>query len=120
MRVGSFGATIMFPEAIVAVHDGGGKRLGDVCAQLAADLVDCRKLARLVELPELREAAHLALEVAAGPGEGDEAGSAHVGGVDLDERVDEVEPERGDATPRSRGPAGSSRVITSPSRKRIT
>ena len=45
-------------------------------------------------LPELREAAHLALEVAARPDEVGDAGALHVDRVDLDQRVDEVEPER--------------------------
>ena len=69
MRVGSFGRDHHVPEAVVAVHDGGRERVGDVLGQEAADLVDGGDLARLVDLPQLREAPHLALEVAAGPRE---------------------------------------------------
>ena len=62
--------------------------------QVAADLVDRRDRTRLVDLPELGEAAYLAFEVAARASERGETRRAEVGGVDLDQRVDEVEPER--------------------------
>ena len=54
---------------------------------------DVGEIARLVDLPELREAAYLPLEVAARAHEVGDAGRAHVDGVNLDEGIDEVEPE---------------------------
>ncbi len=53
-----------------------------------------RELTRLVDLPELVEASDLTLVVTPGPRERREAGCRHVGGVDLDERVDEVVAEK--------------------------
>ena len=76
------------------MHDGRRQRLRQVGGEPRADLLDLRQLARLVDLPELREAAHLALQVAAGARERRELVARDVGGVDLDERVDEVEAER--------------------------
>ena len=70
-----------------------GERLGEVRCEPAADLFDVGQLARLVDLPELREAPHLALEVAPRPCERRQLRPRHVGGVDLDQRVDQVEAE---------------------------
>ena len=53
-----------------------------------------RDLTRLVDLPELREAPHLALVVAPRSPERGQAGRRDVGRVNLDERVDEVLAER--------------------------
>ena len=55
--------------------------------------LDLRELTRLVDLPELGEAPDLTLVVAPGPRERRQAGRRDVGGVDLDERVDEVVAE---------------------------
>jgi hypothetical protein len=57
-------------EAVVAVHHGRRERLGHAHRQPGGRLDDRRQVARAVHLPELGEAAHLALEVAAGSGEG--------------------------------------------------
>ncbi len=81
------------PEPEVAVHHGRRKRLGQVAREPPADLVHGRHLARLVDPPELGEAPNLALAVAPGPRERRERRARHVGGMDLDERVDEVVPE---------------------------
>jgi hypothetical protein len=75
------------------VHDRRGKRFGDVRGQPGSDLLDVRQLTRLVDLPELSESPHLALQIAAGPREGCELVTRHVGGVNLDQRVDEIETE---------------------------
>ena len=53
-----------------------------------------RELACLVDLPELPEAADLALAVAPRTRERGQPGARHVGRVDLDERVHEIVPER--------------------------
>ena len=89
------------------MDDGLGRGSGRLRREHARHLVDLRYLACLVDIPELGEAAHLALEVAAGARERRELGPCDVGGVDLDERVDEVEPERACAPPPSRGPAAA-------------
>jgi len=74
------------------VNDGRRQRLRDVLGQEASNLVNGGDLARLVDLPELREALHLPFEVAARSRERPELRSLR--GVDLDERVDEVHAER--------------------------
>ena len=76
------------------MDDGRCERLGDLLGEEARHVVDVGELARLIDLPEVREAANLAFEVAAGSPERGERGGRHIGGVDLGERVDEVEPER--------------------------
>ena len=84
----------MFPsrKSPCTTVDGSGS--GTSSASLRADLLDLRELARLVDLPELREAPDLPLVVAPGASECDQGRRLDVGGVDLDERVDEIEAER--------------------------
>ena len=82
------------PEPEVAVHDGRGQRVRQRGGEAFADVVDLRELARLVDLPELGEAANLALVVAPRPRERDETRRRHVGRVDLHEGVDEVVSQR--------------------------
>ena len=84
-------------EPVVAVHDGRQERMRHVRREPLPHPLDLRDLARLVDLPELREAAHLPLVVAPRPGEGRERRGRDVGGVDLDESVDQVEAERSPA-----------------------
>ena len=81
------------PEPEVAVHDGLRQSRRHGVREPGADVLDLRDLPRLVDLPELREAPHLPLVVAPGTRERREPGTAHVGGVDLDERVDQVVAE---------------------------
>ena len=77
------------------MHDGRcASGSGIRAASQAATCSTCGQLARLVDLPELREPPHLPLEVAARPRKRRELGQRDVGGVDLGERVDEVEAER--------------------------
>ena len=90
------------------MDDGRGQRLRQRGGELAADLLDGRDLSRPVDLPELREAAHLPLEIAAGARERRERGSGDIGRVDLGERVDEVEPEPAARRRARRGPAAAS------------
>ena len=72
----------------------GGRGSGTCAGERVRHLVDVGELSRLVDLPEVGEAADLAIEVAARSLECGERGCRDVGGVDLDEGVDEVEPER--------------------------
>ena len=76
------------------MHDGRWQRLRQVRGEPRSHLLDLRQFAGLVDLPELREPAHLALHVAAGARERGELVVRDVGGVDLHEGVDEVEAER--------------------------
>ena len=69
------------------------RRLGQVVPEPGADLLDLRDLPCLVDVPQLGEPPHLALVVAPRPGERSEARRRDVGGVDLDEHVDEVVAE---------------------------
>ena len=72
------------------MDDRVGKRLGQLVGEPGRHLDDGRDLARRVDLPQLREAAHLALEVAAGAGERGERQLRDVRRMDLDERIDEL------------------------------
>ncbi len=83
----------MLPEPVVAVDDGERQRLGHRAGEPFADRLDVGEIPRLVDLPQLRKAAYLPLEIAALAHEVGDARRAHVDGVDLDEGVDEVEPE---------------------------
>ena len=83
----------MLPEPVVAVDDGERQRLGQRAGEPFADRLDVGEVARPVDLPQLREAAHLPLEIAALAHEVRDAGRVHVDRVDLDQRVDEIEPE---------------------------
>jgi predicted ATPase/DNA-binding SARP family transcriptional activator len=80
-------------EAVVAVHDRGGRAVGHRRAQRLADLEAGRQLARGVDLPEPRPPAQLALEVAGRLAQGLEAARAPVDGVQLGQRVHELEAE---------------------------
>ena len=84
----------MFPSRKSPWTTVGGSGSGTLSASHAETSLDARDLARLVDLPELREAPHLALVVAPRSRERGEAGRRDVGRVDLDERVDEVVAER--------------------------
>ena len=75
------------------MDDGERQRLGQRAGEVFTDRLDVPELARLVDLPQLREAPHLAFEIAALAHEVGNAGRAHVDRVDLDQRADEVEPE---------------------------
>ena len=70
-------------------------------------------------LPERGEAAHLALEVAVGTAEVAEAGALGVDGVQLGERVDEIEA-RPAASVGVASDAGSRSVTTSPCSSSMT
>jgi hypothetical protein len=73
------------------VDDRQGKRVRHRTGQPVADCRDVRQVASPVDLPQLREPAHLPLEVAARADELGDGGRAHVRRVDLDQRVDELE-----------------------------
>ena len=77
------------------MHDGRRQRLRERAPRATPrPRSTVRQLARLVDLPELREPPHLPLEVAARAARTRPApGRDDVGRMDLDERVDEVEPE---------------------------
>ena len=96
------------------MDDGRGKRLRQPVREPARRPRRPRELPRLVDLPELREALHLPLEVAARPSERGELGSGDVGRVDLGERVDEVEPEPAARSGVSRARAAARSVTTWP------
>ena len=72
------------------MYDGVRQRLRQGRGEAPRHVDDGRDLPRRVDLPQLGEAAHLALEVAARPREHYETGVADVGRMDLDERVDEL------------------------------
>ena len=76
-------------RAVVTVHDRHS-RVRPVSIEPRGDLGNERQLTRLVHLPEPGEAPHLPLEVAGRLAEALETGGAPVGGVDLDERIDEL------------------------------
>ena len=67
-----------------------GRDSGMFCASHAPTLLDGRDLARLVQLPQAREAPQLALQVAGRLAEALQPGRAPVDRVDLDERVDQL------------------------------
>ena len=86
-----------------------GRGCGSSSASRVPDLDHVSDLARCVDLPELREAAHLPLEVAARPRERGERRIRHIGCVDLDQRVDELvaePPPRGRVVEARRQPVG--------------
>ena len=101
------------------MDDGRRERSGHVVGEPRRDLVDARDLTRLVEVPELREAANLALVVAPRSSKRGESRSRDVGRVDLDERLDEIVAERATRSSVS-SPGGSSSAGTNPSRYVIT
>ena len=74
------------------MHDGERQRVGDRRAEPLPHLGH-RQLAGRVHRPELHEPPHLTLGVASRTHERREAGLGHVRPVDLDERVDQVEPK---------------------------
>ena len=106
-------------EAVVAVHDAGPARARQLVAKPVGELCDERQLARGVVLPERREAAHLALEVAVGATEVAQAGALDVDGVQLGERVDEI-VARPPARAGVASDAGSPSVTTSPCSSSMT
>ncbi len=105
MRVGSSRADHRVSEPEVSVHDGRRERIGHAVGEPGADLLDLGNLPRLVDLPELREAPDLPLVVAPGPRERGESRRLDVGGVDLDEGVDEIVAERASRSLASRARA---------------
>ena len=67
-----------------------GRAVGHGFCKLGRDVVDLRELARLVDVPKLCEAPHLPLVVAPRTRERRKPGTGDIGGVDLDERIDQV------------------------------
>ena len=75
------------------MDDRGLRRFGAMRLEPGRELRDSRKLARGVHLPEPGEPAHLALEVARRLAEPVETRGHQVDGVELGQRVDQLETE---------------------------
>ena len=77
-------------EAVVAMHDRRRARARQVLRKPAAHALDGRDLARLVHLPQAREPAQLAFQVARRLAKPLQASSPPVHRVDLGERLDQL------------------------------